>query len=106
MSSPRAKLEELPEDGGMPDSSALADALERAVAEGRYDAVAMEDLQRLMAALCKIYAARVEEGAGDLPVQGPDSVTPSDAMAVASGLLRVTNVAMFELAMWQSWTGK
>ena len=34
------------------------------------------------------------------------SVTPTEVMTTASGLLRAVNLAVFELGMWQSWTGR
>ena len=34
------------------------------------------------------------------------TVTPTEVMITASGLLRAANLAVFELGMWQSWTGR
>ena len=34
------------------------------------------------------------------------TVSPTDVMVTASGLLRAANLAVFELGMWQSWTGR
>ena len=34
------------------------------------------------------------------------TVTPTEVMVTASGLLRAANLAVFELGMWQSWTGR
>ena len=71
---------------------ALANEIERGLADGRFDLIAPEALQDLMAALCKCYTAQLEAG--------------SDFMATASGLLKAANLAVFELGMWQSWTGR
>ena len=38
--------------------------------------------------------------------RGTDGVSPTDVMVTASGLLRAANLAVFELGMWQSWTGR
>ena len=59
-----------------------------------------------MAALCKNYSAQVEAGNEILPLRGRTSVTSTDIMTTASGLLKAANLAVFELGMWQSWTGR
>ena len=83
----------------------LAALLERSVADGD-SIVSHEALQDLMAALCKTYSARVEAGDEILPLRGRTVVTSTDIMTTASGLLKAANLAVFELGMWQSWTGR
>ena len=96
-----------------PDNSAgsaqairLAAEIERALASGRRDALSKEALQALMAAVCKVYAARVDAGEQLLPLPERGGATATDVMITASGLLRSANLAVFELGMWQSWTGR
>ena len=84
----------------------LAGEIERALKDGRLDILTPEAMQALMATLCKLYAANVEQGAPYLPVGPRSGVTPTDVMVVASKLLRATNLQVFELGMWQSWTGR
>ncbi len=92
--------------------SALAEALrisaeiDRALAQGRLDILPPEAMQALFASMCKLYSANVEQGAPYLPVGPRSGVTPTDVMVVASKLLRATNLQVFELGMWQSWTGR
>ena len=88
------------------DATRLAAALERRLAAGENDALSDEALQALMAALCRTYGAQVEAGRQVLPLEGRTSVTSTDVMTTASGLLRAANLAVFELGMWQSWTGR
>jgi hypothetical protein len=77
----------------------------RALAEGR-DVLTDEAIQALMAAACRSYSARVE-ATGDFPPLGARSlVSSTDVMVTASGLLKSANLAVFELGMWQSWTGR
>ena len=59
-----------------------------------------------MAALCRTYGAQIEAGREVLPLKDRTSVTSTDIMTTASGLLRASNLAVFELGMWQSWTGR
>jgi hypothetical protein len=88
------------------DANSLAAALERDLAEGRSDRLAPETVQTLLAALCRTYSAQIDAGANFLPVPAQSGVTPTDVMITASGLLRSANLAVFELGMWQSCTGR
>ena len=83
----------------------LAADIERGLSEGQ-NQLSPEALQELMAALCKNYSAQVEAGNQFLPLRGRTSVTSTDIMTTASGLLKAANLAVFELGMWQSWTGR
>jgi hypothetical protein len=84
----------------------LAADMERALANGRRDLLTTEALQALMAAVCKTYAAQVEAGADLLPLPQRGGATATDVMITASGLLKAANLAVFELGMWQSCTGR
>jgi hypothetical protein len=88
------------------ESIRIAQQIEQALKESRLDALTPEAMQLLFAALCKLYSANVEQGAPYLPVNSRSGVTPTDVMVVASKLLRATNLQVFELGMWQSWTGR
>jgi hypothetical protein len=88
------------------DAKRLAAELERAVAEGRANELSPEALHALMAALCRTYAAQVEAGIDALPLAQRGSVSSTEIMMMASALLRSANLAVFELGMWQSWTGR
>jgi hypothetical protein len=84
----------------------LAAAIERTLANGDRDEPTDQALQALMAAVCKAYAAQIEAGRDLLPFGPRSGVSPTDVMVTASGLLRAGNLAVFELGMWQSWTGR
>jgi hypothetical protein len=87
-------------------STALAGELEQALAEGRIDALAPEALQALMAALCKLYGANIEAGHAFPILSGTTIATGTDVMVACGALLRAANLQVFELGMWQSWTGR
>ena len=93
-------------DGASADAKRLAAEIERALAGGRRDLLSDEALQALMAAVCKVYGARVEAGEQLLPLPERGGATATDVMVTASGLLKSANLAVFELGMWQSWTGR
>ena len=84
----------------------LAVSIEQALAGGRRDILTPEALQALMAAVCKTYAAQVEAGDALLPLPQRGGVTATEVMITASGLLKAANLAVFELGMWQSCTGR
>jgi hypothetical protein len=85
---------------------ALARDIDRAVNEGRADVLSEAALQALMAVACRTYSAQVEAGGQFPPIAERSRVTSTDVMVTASGLLKAANLAVFELGMWQSWTGR
>jgi hypothetical protein len=83
----------------------LANEIERAFAKSD-NALSADAMQALMGTLCRVYAAQVEAGANFTPIAEGQVVSPTGVMVTASGLLRAANLAVFELGMWQSWTGR
>lgn len=83
----------------------LAGEIERAFKKSD-DAISEEAMQKLMTALCRVYTAQVENGAQYTPIPVGQVVSPTGVMVTASGLLKAANLAVFELGMWQSWTGR
>jgi phage I-like protein len=112
LAKPAAKPVATPLENDAAAATASAQALrvaadiERGLADGRLDMLTPEALQALMAAACKAYAAQVEAGNPLAALAQRTTVTPTEVMVTASGLLRATNLAVFELGMWQSWTGR
>ena len=84
---------------------ALAGEIERQFAKDER-ALSVEAMQTLMGTLCRIYSTQVEGGATFTPIPHGQAVSPTGVMLTASGLLRAANLAVFELGMWQSWTGR
>jgi hypothetical protein len=88
------------------EAAQLAAKIERDLRDGKLDTLTPQAFQALMAALCKSYGAQLEAGADFLPVADRMSVTPTEIMTTTSSLLKAANLAVFELGMWQSWTGR
>jgi len=84
----------------------LAAAIERGLQDGNLDMLSPQAFQKLMAAMCKSYGAQVEAGRSFLPIADRMSVSPTEVMTTTSGILKAANLAVFELGMWQSWTGR
>jgi hypothetical protein len=87
------------------DCKRVTDALEHSIADGKLDTLPPETLQALIAAACRLYAARREAGEQFLPV-AKNALPATDVMVTASGLLHAADLAVFELGMWQGWTGR
>jgi hypothetical protein len=92
-------------NGAAADAKRLAAAIERGRAAGRLDVLSTEALQTLIAAACRLYAARREAGEDFAPV-AKNALSATDVMVAASGLLRAADLAAFELGMWQGFTGR
>jgi phage/plasmid-associated DNA primase len=88
------------------EATALAARIERDLRDGRSDSLTPQAFQALMAALCKIYGTQLEAGAQFLPLASQTSASPTEVMTTTSALLKAANLAVFELGMWQSWTGR
>ncbi len=90
-------------------AKSLAADIERALKasdNGQAAVLHPEAVQDLIATLCKVYSAHVENGTRYGAFSQKNPVTPTDVMVTASGLLNAANLAVFELGMWQSWTGR
>jgi hypothetical protein len=93
------------DNGASADARRVATALEQSVVDDKLDTVSVEALQKLMAAACRVYTARRQAGEEFAPVP-KNSISATDVMITASGLLRAADLAVFELGMWQNWTGR
>jgi hypothetical protein len=84
----------------------LAASIERGLRDGKPDTLSPQAFQTLLAALCKSYGAQVEAGSNFLPIADRNALSPTDVMTTTSAILKAANLAVFELGMWQSWTGR
>jgi hypothetical protein len=93
------------DNGASAEAKRIAATLERSIVDDKLDTVSTEALQKLIAAVCRVYTARRQAGEQFAPVP-KNSITATDVMITASGLLKATDLAVFELGMWQNWTGR
>ncbi len=73
-------------------------------ADGAMQGAEPAEIQALFAALVRLYANKADTE-GYFPIVPTGSITGTDAMIVSSALLKVVNIAVFELGLWQSWAG-
>jgi hypothetical protein len=71
-----------------------------AVAERLSDA----DIQAMLAKAVRLYAERAGQTA--LPAFAADDATATEVMVTVTAMLKAVNLQVFELGMWQAWSGR
>jgi hypothetical protein len=86
------------------DSISIAERL--AVATQDPAMISEEALGALLAATVRLYAARYQQDPSVRPF-GRDGagVTATDVMVATTAMLQALHLQLFELGMWQAWTG-
>jgi hypothetical protein len=87
---------------------ACAAALDLGTDPEAAERVAAEDAQLLLAAAVRLYGARVDAGLRDpaFPAgHGELAPTATDVVVTASAMLKASQIELFELGMWQTWSG-
>ncbi len=77
----------------------FVDAAEHALASGKLDGVSDVELERVMTAAVRLYAAKAE-GDTPLPAVAPDRVTPTDIVVTVSALIRAVGLNLWDVSMW------
>jgi hypothetical protein len=85
---------------------ALAKEIEKALDTGDLDFLQPHAVQALFQALIKFYGANDENGNVYPILPGRLAVTGTDAMVACGALLRAVDLQVFELGMFQSWSGR
>jgi hypothetical protein len=75
-------------------------AAEHALSSGRLEQVTDAELERIMTAAVRLYAAKAEfDDSGARPVI-PEMVTPTDVVVTASALIRCVGLNLWDVSMW------
>jgi hypothetical protein len=91
----------------LPEVSAPQNAHDLIAGLGDGRALSDADVQALFAAAVRIYADRVEERDEPLAAFPADAgITATHAMVAVTAMLKAVNVQVFELGMWQAWSGR
>ena len=64
------------------------------------------EIQEMLANAVRLYAERAAERDGTLPAFAPDAATATDVMVTVTAMLKAVNLQIFELGMWQAWSGR
>jgi hypothetical protein len=76
--------------------AAARDALKR----GEPDAISDRTLQQVLTAAVKVYAAKVERRGHDVEPFPRGTVTATETVVTACGLIRAADLNMFDVAIW------
>ena len=63
------------------------------------------EIQSMLATAVKLYTERVERD-GPLAAFGPDDTTATEVMVTVTAMMKAANLQVFELGMWQAWSGE
>ena len=64
------------------------------------------EIQAMLAEAVRLYAERAAERDGGLPAFAPDAATATEVMVTVTAMLKAVNLQVFELGMWQAWSGR
>jgi hypothetical protein len=64
------------------------------------------DIQDMLAKSVRLYAERAAEREGGLPAFASDAATATEVMVTVTAMLKAVNLQLFELGMWQTWSGR
>ena len=71
-----------------------------ALKRGRPDTITDKALQQVLTAAVKIYAAKVERRGHDVAPFTPGTVTATETVVTACGMIRAADLNMFDVAIW------
>jgi hypothetical protein len=78
----------------------FVEAAEHALATGRLERVSDAELERIMTAAVRLYAAKAEaDGSPARPVT-PELVTPTDVVVTVSALIKSAGLNLWDVSMW------
>ena len=69
-------------------------------------AVSDVDIQSLLARAVRLYAERAEQGDAPPAFANSAAVTATEVMVTVTAMLKAVNLQVFELGMWQAWSGR
>jgi hypothetical protein len=81
-------------------AEAIARMAERALATGAVSQIANGDIERVLTAMMKLYAAKAEVEATPPHPVSADKITPTEVVVVITEMMRAANLNLFDLSMW------
>jgi hypothetical protein len=64
------------------------------------------EIQDMLVRAVRLYAERAAERDGVLPAFPADAATATEVMVTVTAMLQAVNLQVFELGMWQAWSGR
>ena len=78
----------------------FVDAAERALSSGQPGQVADADLERVLTAAGRLYAAKTESDKPPAQPITPASVTPTDIVVTVSDMIKAAGLNLWDVSMW------
>ena len=83
-----------------PSGAAFCASADEALRKGTPEAIPDESLQRILSAAVRLYAAKAEDRAGELPMFGDHPVNATEAVTAICAMMRAADLNFFDLQMW------
>lgn len=87
-----------------PDAKLLGDdfveAAERALSSGKPERVSDAELERVLTAAVRLYAAKTETDQPPAQPVTPSAVTPTEIVVTVSDMIRAAGLNLWDLSMW------
>jgi hypothetical protein len=64
------------------------------------------EIQDMLAKAVRLYTERAAERDGALPAFAPEAASATEVMVTVTAMLKAVNLQVFELGMWQVWSGR
>ena len=80
--------------------AAFCASADDALQNGKPDAIADASLQRVLSAAVRLYAAKMEDRAQELPPFGERPVNATEAVTAICAFMRAADLNFFDLQMW------
>ena len=106
LSRTRGPIDALPEttQAAADTAERLAHSLNGLTATGQAGAFPDQTMRHLMAAMVKLYAEKFDEGQRPALLDAGGDVSATAVLVTTSALMKASNLEIFELGMWQSWS--
>jgi hypothetical protein len=78
----------------------FVEAAERALRSGMLEQVTDAELERVMTAAVRLYAAKAESENPTVRPITPEMVTPTDVVVTVSALIRSAGLNLWDVSMW------
>jgi hypothetical protein len=78
----------------------FVEAAERALSSGRPEEVADADLERVLTAAVRLYAAKTETDNPPARPVTPEAVTPTEVVVAVSDMIKAAGLNLWDVSMW------
>ena len=78
----------------------FVEAAEQALTSGNLDSVSDADLERVMTAAVRLYAAKTETDNPPATPITPERVTPTDVVVAVSDIIKAAGLNLWDVSMW------